>query len=50
MQLSHVAENERMVLAPLVNTQKTSYRQNAQGYDTPSRMGQRLRRCQDLVK
>jgi len=39
-----------MVLAPLGNTQKTLYRQNAQGYDTPSRMGQRLRRCQNLVK
>jgi len=50
MQLSHVAENERIVLAPLVNTQKTSYRQNAQGYDTPPRVDQTLRRCQNLFK
>jgi len=47
---SHVAEDGRMTLAPLVNIQKTSSRQNARGYDAPSRMGQKLRKCQDQVK
>ena len=50
MRSSHVAEDGGMTLAPLMNTQETSYRQNARGYDTPSRMGQRLRKCQDRVK
>ena len=36
---SHVSEDGRMILAPLVNIQKTSRRQNARGYDAPSRMG-----------
>jgi len=47
---SHVEEDGRMALAPLVNTQKTSYRQNAHGYDAPSRVGQGHKRCQDQVK
>ena len=29
---SHVAEDGRMILAPLVNIQKTSCRQNARGH------------------
>jgi len=36
---SHVLEDGRMILAPLVNIQKTSRQQNARGYDAPSRMG-----------
>jgi len=50
---SHVSEDGRMILASLVNIQKTSRRQNAQGYDAPSRMRascQKLRKCQDQVK
>ena len=50
MRSSHMAEDGRMILAPLVNIQKTSCRQNARGYDVPSRMGQKLRKCQDQVK
>ena len=50
---SHVSGDGRMTLAPLVNIQKTSRRQNAQGYDAPSKMGescQKLRKCQDQIK
>jgi len=49
----HVSEDGRMILESLVNIQKTSRRQNAQGYDAPLRMGascQKLRKCQDQVK
>jgi len=42
-----------MTLASLVNIQKMSRRQKAQGYDAPSKMGascQKLRKCQDQIK
>jgi len=44
---SHVSGNGRMTLASLVNIQKTSRRQKAQGYDAPSKMGAS---CQKLRK